>query len=253
MENCTTGHGDAMKHTKNPSHFQSVVDLAETGHGTFEDFEELYPESARGEIKARKRDLYYGRNVIWAGDHGRMIRVSPENIEHIWGNIFDADQLAAIVAGIRDADDRVIFYAPYGEVSFVEIQDIKESIEAFAHGDDDGMDAPLSTGDEDLDKWILDREEFIDDLIWDRDVQFEEYTNLVREMNERLQEAIDTNQGDLGSLRFQIRDGNHRAFGALLAGEPYIYMIVSDNQMQDLKDKNYKKTPTGRAILAALE
>ena len=41
-----------------------------------------------------------------------------------------------------------------------------------------------------------------------------------------------------------IRDGNHRAFGALVAGEPYVYVMVSDNQLQDLRDAEEKGTLT---------
>lgn len=41
---------------------------------------------------------------------------------------------------------------------------------------------------------------------------------------------------DIGQLLFQVRDGNHRSFGALIAGEPYIWMIVARSQMQDVKE-----------------
>jgi hypothetical protein len=231
---------------KNPSHFQGIADLAESGSGTAEDFAELYPLSAAGEIEAHPRDLYYGRNVIWAGDHGRMVKVRPGNIEHIWGNIFDADKLSAIVAGIQEAEDRITFVAPYGTVSYVTLQDVAESIQAFAHGDDDGMDEPLSTGDEELDKYIADPVQYAEDNEWQGE-------QLLREMRAAAKEAERSGWGDVGTLRFTVRDGNHRAFGALLAGEPYIYMIVEDNQMQDLKDPKYGRTKAAKAIKAALE
>ena len=41
------------------------------------------------------------------------------------------------------------------------------------------------------------------------------------------------NSDDVGSVYFQLRDGNHRSMGALLAGESFIYAMVSKQDMQD--------------------
>ena len=220
---------------RNPSHLQYIAALTESGSGSFEDY---YPLSAAGEMDTRHASLYYGRNVIWDGYTGQMVRAYPKYIQHVSGNQFDADKLAAIVSGIDEAPDRVVLTAPYGNVNFIDPLDVKESIESMRHGDDEGLDEPLSTGDDDLDEWLVDPERF------DKGDQ--------AHMKRLLKEAVRLKQGDLGKLACTIRDGNHRAFGALLAGEPYIWMIVEDNQMQDLHRKG-RKTPGQRAILDELE
>jgi hypothetical protein len=200
--------------TKNPGSLARLEALADEGSG---DFEEHYPQSARGEYDAEAEDIYYGRDVLWIGTEGRMVKVDPDYAMAIWGNTFDADKLAAVVQGIRDADDRVVFVAPYGTVVKIDPTVVKESIE---YADEEEMDRPYTTGDEELDRYLVDPDEF---------------KGRKREMQAKLKVAVKRSSGDLGKFQFTIRDGNHRAFGAMLAGEPYIYMIVADNQMQDFK------------------
>jgi len=221
-----------MAKRKNPSHLPYLADLAESGYGAFEDY---YPLSAAGEMDTRHATLYCGRNVIWDGYAGQMIRAYPKYIQHISGNQFDADKLAAIVSGIDEAPDRVVITAPYGNVNFIDPQDVKESIEYAA---DEGLDEPYTTGDDDLDEWLVSPEKF------DKAEQ--------RQLAKTLKQAVKERWGDLGRLACTIRDGNHRAFGALIAGEPYVWMIVEGNQMQDLRAKG-RKTPAERAILDELE
>lgn len=198
-------------------------------------FEENYPRSARNELKKHRTEkLYYGRNVIWIGEKGRMIQVDSEYAQHIEGNIFEACKLAAIVEAIKELPHRITFYPGYCEVSVVEPIDIKESIE---YEYENGLERPLTTGSDELDEYITDPEQFDEE---ERE-----------ELEEELQYAIEHDEGDLGSLVIQIRDGNHRAFGALLAGEPYIYLLVSDNQMKHLKEN--PTDPRNKRILEALE
>lgn len=49
---------------------------------------------------------------------------------------------------------------------------------------------------------------------------------------------------DIGKISYQLRDGNHRTLGAFLAGEPFAYVIVSDNDMQDYNDWVAKGRPS---------
>jgi hypothetical protein len=223
----------------NPSDLHWIEEMADQGYGDFADY---YPESAEGTLEPE--EPYYGRNVIWDGYDGRMIRVDPDYMVAIPGNIFDPDKLAAIVEGIRNASDRVVFTAPYGLVGVVEPGDVKESIEADEHGDA-ALDRPLTTGDEDLDLWLVNPDQYMEDLIGrgelhDSEAEYlAEATKLEAEMEEALADAVANREGDLGKLTFQIRDGNHRAFGAILAGEPDLWMIVMGDQMQDIKRGDY--------------
>jgi len=253
-------------HIKNPGDIERIEQLAEEGSGRFEDYYEL---SAAGEMEAS--EPYYGRNVVWDGIGGRMIRVYPGYAEAIDGNIFDPDKLAAVRDGIKDAADSVVFVAPYGTVTVVGLQDVKESIEY----ENDYPDHVLTTGDEDLDLWLVDPDEFLsqegydpadlNEYVADKGAYLEFWSDdpedrlekaeemeaalvLSQEMNRKLEEAVDANDGDLGQFIFSIRDGNHRAFGSFLAGEPYIWMILEDNQFQDLDPDN----PDDKFIIKAL-
>ncbi len=212
---------------KNPGDYELLDELADEGIG---DFEEYYPQSAAGELEPS--DPFYGRNVIWDGISGRTLRVYADYARAIDGNIFDPDKLSAVRDGIIHAPNRTVLTAPYGTVSVVTPQDIKESIE-YA---DDYPDYVLTTGDSDLDDYLVDPDDF------DEEEQ--------AESEELLTEAVANGEGDLGKLVYTIRDGNHRAFGALLAGEPYIWMILEDNQFQDLDPSKY---PDDQLIVDALD
>jgi hypothetical protein len=217
----------------NASHYSSVAELAEAAErATLDDFFSHYPQSAGGELDSEGDDAYPGSNVVWLGDPGRMVRVKADEIRHIDGNIFYPDKLAAVVAGVRDMDDPVVFVAPYGTASRVSLEDVKESQ---SYWEDEGLDEPLTTGDEDLDAFLADPEQWLDDQGLDPDD--EDYESTKQEMVEALRAAEVGSRGDLGSWVFTIRDGNHRAFGALIAGEPYIWMILADNDYQDLMGK----------------
>ena len=64
------------------------------------------------------------------------------------------------------------------------------------------------------------------------------YDDLKEDLELRLKEAVESGDGDLGDYIFQVRDGNHRAFAAIEAGERYIWIRISKNQMQDIENKN---------------
>jgi hypothetical protein len=203
-----------------------------------ESFEDFYQASARGAIEYGPDEAYYGRDVIWLGWPGRMLRVTEDYARNIEGNIFDPCKLAAVRDGILHAPDRVVFYAPYGTATLIEPDDVVESIKYAQY---EGLDRPYTTGDEDLDEVLV------------------EGRTLTRAMKRRLAQAVRRNQGDLGKLSFTIRDGNHRAFGAFLAGEPYIYMILDDNSWYGLESRIKqvggvaKLLPSEQVLLASLE
>jgi hypothetical protein len=215
----------------NPGDTDDLADMAEDYSGDFEDY---YPESARGEIDLEEipqEDLAFARNVIWVGENGRMLKVEADEAQHIDGNIFDWEKLAAVRDGIQESEDRVVMYAPYGTATVVGLQDIKESIE---YAEDEGDSRMMSLGDEDLDAYLVDPEDYIaNNVSWD--AEEEDIAELRAEMDEQLRLAVEDQDGDLGAIIYQIRDGNHRAFGALISGEPYVYIMLGNNEMQDLE------------------
>jgi hypothetical protein len=211
----------------NPGHLPGVEEIAGEGYGELFDY---YPKTAAGEIDEHDGDFYYGRNVIWAGDQGRMVRADPDYLQHVWGNIFDPDKLAAIVSGIEEADERLVFVAPYGTASKIDLQSVKESHE---YAEDEGLDRPYTTGDEELDRYLVEPEQVLYEYA--DEPGDEAWEEARADIEDRLQEALANDEGDLGQWVVTIRDGNHRAFGALMAGEPYVYVMLSDNQMQDLQ------------------
>jgi len=222
----------------NPGHYESIEQLYED-HGPvpFEVFEEYYPQSASGELceEARPKNLYTARNVIWDGQEGRMVRVDREYVQHISGNIFDPGKLAAVVAGVVEHPDKVCFTAPYGTMSKIDLQTVKESLQ---YEDDE---VTFTTGDEDLDAYLKDSDEYLEDYGLPED---EEYQERKQEMDEALAQAVADDDGDLGAWVFTVRDGNHRTFGALLADEPYIWAMLSDNEVQDLREAQKSGTLT---------
>ena len=211
---------------KNPYELDRLEEIADEGYGNFEDY---FEESAAGELDPEVP--YYGRNVIWDGIDGRMLRVYPRYARVMPENIFDPDKLAAVRDGITYADDRVVFTAPYGEATVIGPSEIKESIELA----DEYPDFVLTTGDIELDSWLEDPETYRD----------EDQQEFMQDLNK----AMARGDGDLGKILVTMRDGNHRAFGAFLAGEPYIYSILYENQFQDL-DPNDLRDST---IIESLE
>jgi hypothetical protein len=224
---------------ENQGHLQSVGEIAEQGFGFLEDY---YPESASGELlkECPEEDRAYARDVVWCGRKGEMLRVGPDYLQHIWGNIFDPNKLAAVVTGVQQAPERIGFYAPVATVSKIDLTSVKESIE---YDVDEGLDRPYTTGDEELDKYLVDPDEVLDTYAASWDYEEEEddpdykaaRQNAKEEIERRLVEAVAHNEGDLGQWEVTVRNGNHRAFGALIAGEPYIFVWLDDNQLQELR------------------
>ena len=162
--------------------------------------------------------LYYGRNVIWIGETGQTVKLTADQVYPVWGNIFDNDKINAVINKIMNSEDRVYMYTPYGEMSRVSLEDVRDSIEY----DDQTEHRILTTGDNELDKYLKYPDNYDE----------EEKTELEQE----LQYAVETQSGDIGNYIFQLRDGNHRAFGAFGAGEPYIYATLSKSQFQRINE-----------------
>jgi hypothetical protein len=214
----------------NPGQLDSLRGLVEDVDP--ETFAEFYPQSADDDLSAlreRRSDAYPGRTVIWLGEKGRMVKVDPDYVRGLEGNVFDSSKLSAVVAGVRAArreGRRITMVAPYGYVDKVTLDDIEESIR---YADDEGLDRPYTTGDRELDEWLVERDHLRQSL------DPEEFATREAEMNELIEDAVARETGDLGAIVCKLRDGHHRGFGALLAGEPFIWMVVEEGQAHGIR------------------
>ena len=198
--------------------------------------EDFYPDLDSDEIERETEsdNLYHGRNVVWIGDSGKMVRADAHYVYPIQGNIFYDEKISQLADKINASPEKVILYAPYGEMSRVDLTAVEESIE---YQEDYGH-APLTTGDEDLDEYLKDKEEYLKNNVEyddEYEVITESYDKLKGELESQLKEAEESGGGDLGEFIFQIRDGNHRAFAAIEAGEKHIWIMISKNQMQNIE------------------
>lgn len=225
---------DAPK--QNPFSETDIRDLC-PGVDLLDRFEQDYPESARGTLRVTPADrLYHGRNVIWRGTEGEMIRMGKDYLRPMDGNIWDPCKLAGIAAALQEWPEKVVLDPGYGTPSVIGLTDVKESIE---YEDEE----TLTTGDEELDRYLVDPDEVL--------AEYEDEDEAREDLDERLQEAVDNDEGDLGAITFQVRNGNHRTFGALLAGEPYVWLIVDSNTQQDLE--RHPEREDNQRIIDALE
>ena len=68
-------------------------------------------------------------------------------------------------------------------------------------------------------------------------------------MDKELEGAVSSGDGDLDEYMVQIRDGNHRAFGAIAAGEPYVWIALSENQLLDINEQVDRMAEITRKIM----
>ena len=185
-------------------------------------------------------DPYHARNIVWMGESGRMVKVTPKNSEPIWGNIFHEDKIRETAQAIKYSEDTVKFNAPLAHISILDIQDVKENIEAAKDGDlmfDPVIDDVhrYSTGDDELDRYIVDPEEFLEVEAYDDEHKQE----LHAEMESMIKQATAEQWGDIGNLHIQIRDGNHRRAAAFMAGEPFVWAIVATDGVSNPSAKKH--------------
>ena len=204
-----------------------------------DEYTEHYTEYDEDDIELEPGDkLYYGRNVIWIGPEGKMFRATPDMTSPWKYNAFDNKKITAITDRIKNGETPVIFIKhPYAEVypvSITEIQEMQESIKNDHFEEDYAIDRPFTTGDDELDAYLGDSEQYLKDN-YDED----DWDKIIEEFEDRKEQAVKNQTGDIGSYWVQIRDGNHRVFGAFAAGEPYVYVKVLDEYIKNgLVDKD---------------
>jgi len=219
--------------------------------------------------------LYQGRNVAWRGYAGKMIKVPAEYAVSIEGNIFDNDKIYTVMKLVEKAANKgklVVFDAPLTRASVITLGTIAEDLKYEGNWSGVYHDRLLTTGDDELDRFIKDpelwsEEEYFDDSIFEVEDLFDQRPRMwpyrwktlhdvwkqwndgklevdddykgslekYTPIGEAMEYALKHQTGDLGAIHFQMRDGNHRTFGSLAAGEPYIWARLTDNELEDIK------------------
>lgn len=193
-----------------------VFEGAQPDYDLMWDFIDEMPDEDEG-------DVYRGRKVRWLGQEGRMIRLDWDQVHAMQLNEFEPSKVATFAEMIRQGYEPVLG-APPAYLTWVDSDSVAETQQAWARGElaVDGMTRPYTTGDDDLDEFLRDPDEFI--RMWAEDEEDE--TTMRAEMTHRVEQAEEQQTGDLGKVVAQLRDGNHRAFGAQMAGEPHVWVFV---------------------------
>lgn len=110
---------------------------------------------------------FHGRNVIWYGTPGKMVYLTRDEVEGMFGNIYNEDKLASLTKLILNYPDKVEIECSYGHSSVITILPIKEEQESYQSGrfeiDYDGTDEPATTGSKELDEYVG---KDLDDMYW---------------------------------------------------------------------------------------
>lgn len=172
-------------------------------------------------------ELYHGRNVVWRGTPGRMLRLDWDQVQATQGNPFDADKVGTFAEIIREGryGDKPVMGAPPAMLTLVDLDDVAESQQAAQQHElfeSYGMTRPFTTGDAELDEFLADESLYLEQYAADD----EDRVVIESEMTARAEDAIARQEGDLGTIVGYLRDGNHRAFAAQLAGEPDLWVQV---------------------------
>ena len=224
-----------------------------------DDSPEQYYNPTISDNSKRLSSSYAGYNVMWYGDPDQMIVVHKDQVEGMWGNIYDPAKMKYMVKMLTDYPERVEIECSYGTGSVTDIRDIAEEQNAVAEdrfeSDYDGKDKASSTGSKELDYYVgheiddMDfagsigseaREFFMNhklDLVNGKnspEILKKSYMMINPDEDEveafgeyiqfetALKFAQDNEEGDFNKFTVQLRDGHHRVMGAIEAGEDYV-------------------------------
>lgn len=207
----------------------------------------FYPRSARGDLEKFYGEApYVGKNVTWFGRVGSTFPVPAEYVYPIDGNIFDPDKLLAVAHAVRrgPVTGPVTFDVAYGQFAVLDRADIAESIE---YGSEVPWGRPYTTGDAAMDDYLLDADAAV---LQSHGVEPGErgHKTAVAYYERALRALERAGAGDFGALVVQVRDGNHRVFGAIAGGEPVVWVRMMDNQVQDMNEFKPWTRPLRKAL-----
>lgn len=204
------------------------------------------------EIK-RISNRYIGRGVTWYGDPEQMIVIHKDDVHGTDGNQYDMDKLQFIEDMILNSTENVEFECSYGIANKVGFQEILEHQQAVHNErfdlDYDGYNEPYTIGNDALDQYLGNEYFFQDELNeaaanyldsiktkvaleiispqqavdgFNQEEEDQEGLKYFLELEQSLISAIKNQDGDLGKISVQIRDGHHRVMGSIAAGEQYV-------------------------------
>ena len=212
----------------------SMVDDEFLDEVTPEDMDEAVADAPNADDYQK---VYTERGAEWGTDDPDVtFRISVDAITPVMGNIFYPEKLT-LFAKLISSGRYPTFGAPWAYANVVDLGDVAESQRAERSGEDmfwsHGMTRAYTTDDEDLDEYLADPEGYLDEnaeIDWNSSDEEEAAARaaLREEMDELAKTASNEGWGDLGSLTVQLRDGNHRAFAAQIAGEGYVWVRIAD-------------------------
>lgn len=247
----------------------------------FKEDETYFSRNLPKEAKVNTK-IFKGNNVIWYGKPETMVVVHKSQVYPREDNIFYPKKLKYVETLVKNSETPVEFETGYGMGNVIDMMDVEEQQVAKYEGRFESEytnETPASTGDSELDEYIGDenylennyeissdnlREFFEENRVKSlyKLVPIEVLKNGIRnlqdydefdeddfeaieaflEFENDINMAIKNKSGDLGKFTIQVRDGNHRTFGSIAAGEEYIAIdLFSKEEMQNYK--GYYKTP----------
>lgn len=162
----------------------------------------------------------------WLSQGETLVKMSPFRLTATPGNLFDPDKLATYAAMFADGRIPYAHVPLVREIRMVDLDDVQESVRS--REQDllyDGFSRRYTTDDSDLDAYLADPDEYVRSNVADDDDP-EEVAELIEDMQAKASQAVAEGWGDLGKPVARLHAGNHRAFAALLAGEPEIWVRV---------------------------
>lgn len=218
---------------------------------------------------------YRGRMVDWYGYPSQMIVIHKNFVTGMWGNIYDNEKLKYVVDLLRNSEDNVEFQCSYGLGELTNFTDILEEQKSYKNGDFnldyDGHESPSTTGYDELDDYVgtedIEDLEFISINVSQMEIieffkehQFGLIYNQVKieELRDKFSilnpdeyeiDALDeflrleielfnaqlNDDGDFNNFKVQLRDGHHRVFGAIEAGENYICLNLDKESIKKFR------------------
>lgn len=230
-------------------------------------FDDFFNKDDLSEHDKEMYPQFKGRNVVWLGyEEDRVRKVDPQYVSPREDNIFIPEKVKAVRDRVREVSggaDKLYLFTPVAEQITIDLEDVANTLMAAKENRlrmEYAMDEPFSTGDYELDEFLEDQDLWVENNLFGsgfdyEDVQpyliedgpdpkedlkrgkidqeefehIQDFVKAYRAIQNELQKAVDKNKGDLGKQWYRLRDGNHRAFGSIAAGEPYIYVTVAKN------------------------
>ena len=220
----------------------------------------------------RLSSKYVGRNVTWYGSPEQMIVIDKDQVEGMWGNVYNPEKMEYLVDLIKYSDENVELECSYGIGFIIDLTDVIEEQTSYYGGsfstDYEQKDSPATTGEEEYDKYMGNEDYISDEFVtssYDVDTFFQDnklsivkskktskelldefkkldvdiddyetFNEFIRIEN-GIKEAVENKDGDLGKFMVQLRDGHHRVMAAIKAGEQKVCLNLVKEDIEKYK------------------